>query len=127
MAGLRDEVINDPLGRGYSGMTASEVWADGHIEYRTRNRISMTASEIANQISVAEFNVLSAVDKAEIWNVLHLGEINPHGVEATIFQNIFGASDTITNLQAARVESISRWTELGLGNVKVGHIAIARS
>lgn len=126
MSKLANEVLIDPLVRGYSGMTDQQIWDDGHIEYRTLNRDIMTASEVINLVDVAEFNALAVDDKAEIWNVLHLGELNPFGIEATIFQNIFGASTTITNLQTARVVSISRWAELGLSSVKIGHIAMAR-
>ena len=51
--------------------------------------------------------------------------LNPFGIEATIFNNVFGASNTITALQAARIEQISRATELSLGHVKVGHVEMA--
>ena len=94
---------------------------------RTLNRESMTASEVANAIEVSEFNTLSASDQARIWNVLHLGDINPFGVEATLFTGAFGGlSATITALKAARKTDVSRATELGLRRIGPGLVAEAR-
>lgn len=116
MSVLSDELTNDPLVRGYSGMTDQEAADDFNTAYRSRNRATMTASEVANAIDSTEFTALSAGDTQEIWNWLHLGELNPFGIEATRFIAIFGGgSATITSLQADRVESISRAQELGLG------------
>lgn len=115
---LRDELLTDPLVRGYSTMSDEEAAADLNSIYPapdtlTRNRASMTASEIANAMDIPEFTALSATDRQEIWNWLHLGELNPFGIEATRFVAIFGGgSNTITALQAARVEMISRAEEL---------------
>ncbi len=112
---LEDELLNDPLTRGYSGMTVQQIVDDMNTSYRTRNRTIMTASEVANQLNITEFNALTDADEAKIWNVLHLGNLDPFGVEATIFTNVFGGgSTTISNLQAARVESITRAEELGV-------------
>jgi len=70
---------------------------------RTRNRTSMTASEVYNAVDAAEYVALDADEKQEIWDILHLGEINPFGMEATRFTALFGGgSDTITALAAAR-------------------------
>jgi len=128
MPNLKDEVINDPLGRGYSGMTAVQVVADGDIKYRTRNRTTMSRTEIINRVVKAEYNVLTDANKDLFWKVVNSEDINPFGVEADLITDIFtGGSTTITNLQTARVESISRWDDLGLGDVKVGHVERARA
>lgn len=124
---LKDELVNDPLTRGYSAMTPEEAAANLNTKTRTRLRTSMTSSEVLNQVVVAEFNALTEANKRTIWDILHIGDINPTGVEATIFVNIFGAgSTTISNLSAARTESISRAQELGLGEVKPGHVEEVR-
>jgi len=63
-----------------------------------------------------------------VWNLMHLGELNPFGVEAGLMVDVFGAgSDTITTLSTLRKEAISRATELGLGYVKPGHVEKARA
>ena len=107
-------------------MNSQEIADDINTEYRSRNRTSMSASEVANQMDNTEWGDLTVDEKREIWDVLHMGSaLNPFGIEATIFTSVFGASTTITNLQAARVEDISRGVELGLGHVKVGHVNMA--
>ena len=123
MSILSDEISGDPLGRGYSGMSDAEIVTSLNTVDRTQNRSSMTASEVLNAIDIAEWNALSDADQQKIWDVLHIRGINPFGVEATIFVAVFGAgSDTITALQAARVTTVSRATELGIGFVKLGHV-----
>lgn len=94
---------------------------------RTQNRTSMTGSEVANAIDIPEFTALSAGDEQLIWNVIHINDINPFGVEATIFTNVFGVlSATIAALAAARKTAVSRAVELGLGQVGPGLVAEAR-
>jgi hypothetical protein len=129
MSVLSDELTNDPLARGYSGMSDVAATADLNTVYRTQNKTDMSPTEVYNNIDLTEYIALSAANKAEIWNILHLGNpLNPFGLEAIRLTAIFGSgSDTITSLQAARTESISRAQELGLGIVKVGHVAEARA
>ncbi len=128
---LKDELVIDPLTRGYVGMTDQAAADDLNSIYpapdtRTRNRESMTASEVANAIDVTEFTALTNVQEQEIWNWLHLGTLNPFGIEATRFIAIFGGgSATIAALSAARVESITRAVELRI-RVGPGLVAEAR-
>lgn len=125
---LKAELTTDPLGRGYSGMTDEQAAVDLNTIYRTQNRELMSSSEVMNAIDITEFNALTAADEALIWNVLSLGEINPFGVEATIFTNVFGGgSTTITTLSVARQSSVSRAQELGLGAVREGTVTMART
>ena len=124
---LRDELLNDPLTRGYSAMTDKAAADDLKTEYRTRNRVIMTASEVFNSIDQTEFDALSNANEAKIWNVLHLGDINPFGLEASIFISIFpGGGSTLTALNNDRKESISRAVELGI-RVGEGLVAVARA
>lgn len=131
---LRTELAGDPLGRGYSGMSDQEATDDLNSIYpapdtRTRNRTSMTASEVYNAVDQGEWAGLSTSQQDEIWNILHMGEVNPFGREAARFQAIFGAGATLTALKAARIESITRAQELpGVRSpVKVGHVQVARA
>lgn len=124
---LKTELLGDPLGRGYDAMSDQEAAGDLHTAYRTRNRTSMTASEVYNAIDQTEWAALTASQQDEIWNILHLGEVNPFGREAARFQVIFGSgSATITALKVVRVESITRVVELELGEVKSRHVGYAR-
>lgn len=125
---LRDELLNDPLARGYAGMSDEDAAADLNTVYRERNRTNMSASEIYQAIDRAEFLGASIDDtqRQEIYNLLFFDSIDPFGKEADVFVEIFGTGPTITALQAARKKSISRATELGLGTVKPGHVGEAR-
>ena len=125
---LSNEITNDPLTRGYSGMSDQELADSLNTEDRERNKASLTGSEVMNAIDKAEFQALPAADEATVWNILHLGTINPFGIEKDIMVDLFGgASDTIANLALLRVEAISRASEIGLGVVKYGDVVQARS
>ena len=124
---LKTELTDDPLARGYSGMTDAAAAADLNTVYRTKNKTSMTGSEILNNVDATEWAALDAAEKQTVWDIVHLGTINPFGVEATLMIGVFeGGSATITALQAARKDDVSRAVELGLGNVKVGNVQLAR-
>tara|TARA_Y100000034_G_C6847467_1_gene384035 strand:- start:528 stop:893 length:366 start_codon:yes stop_codon:yes gene_type:complete len=85
---------------------------------RTLPKATMTASEVFNAIDKTEFNALVAADQQLVWDILHLGELNPYGLEATLFTDTFGAgTDTIIALNAARTTAVSRAVEIGLGTV----------
>jgi len=95
---------------------------------RSRNKTLMTGSEILNNVDASEWGTRSADQKQVVWDVVHLGDINPFGVEATLITAAFDGAGgvTLAALGAARVESISRATELGLGRVVVGNVIEAR-
>ena len=123
---LKAELTNDPLARGYSSMADGVAAASLNAVNINRNRASMSALEISSNFIEAEWNGLSSADQEKILSILGMGEVDPFGIWAKVFIAAFGASTTITNLQAARVETISRAEELGLGTVKDGHVTDAR-
>ena len=126
---LKTEVTTDPLARGYAGMSDAEVADSLNTVNRTINKTSMTASEVFNSIDLAEFDGLSNANEAKIWNVLSMGVLDPFGLEATIFTDVFGGvnSETIKKLKADRKTAVSRAVELGFGVIKEGHVAEARA
>jgi len=125
---LKNELATDPLGRGYAGMDDGEAAEDLNLQYRTRIRQSMTASEVLNATNKSEFDGLSDSAKQIYWNLLHMGQLNPAGIEAAIMVDIFGGgSTTIVMLQAARLTPVSRAQELGLPTLKPFDVATARS
>jgi len=119
-------VAGHPITGAYSDNDS--VAADQlNVLNRTRNRESLSGSEILQAIDKAEFNALTAADKQLVWDLLHLGTLNPFGVEAALFINAFGGSSaTIAALGTERVESISRAAELGLEAVYEGHVQYVR-
>ena len=131
---LKDELATDPLTRGYAGMTDEEAADDLNTSYRTRNRTSMTGDEIFQATDPGEFNSLgsgqgnSADDQGHWLSFCGRGAIDPFATANVQFVTaIFQAgSVTLANLQAARVESITRADELGLSRVRPGHVQDAR-
>lgn len=124
---LKAEIINDPLGIGYSAMSDEEVADSLNALTRTRIRNRMESSEVFNAVDVAEFLALADGNQNTIMQILAFGSVNPAGREADVFIAIFGAgSVTVTALAAARQEAISRATELNLGVVKSGDVQFAR-
>ena len=123
---LKAELTNDPLARGYSSMTDADAAVSLNTANINRNRASMSALEISDNFDELEWNALAVADQDKILSILEQREIDPFGIWAKVFIAVFGASTTITNLQAARVEAISRAEELGLRKVKPGHVTDAK-
>ena len=126
---LKAELTDDPLARGYSGMTDAQVIASLHTKDRSRNRTTMSGSEVLNAIDAGEWATRSADEKRLVFDVVHIGTVNPFGVEGTLMTEAFNGSGgvTIAALVVARVELIHRATELGLGTVKEGHVQKVRA
>jgi hypothetical protein len=125
---LIQELEADPLARGYASMTNEQIAESLNAETRTRNRERMDPTEIINAIVLSEWTAVPAAKQQTIWNLLHMGALNPFGIDATLFVDAFGAnSATIRALAERRVTAISRAEELGLPVVAVGHIPEARA
>lgn len=117
MTGIRDELLNDPLARGYAGMTDQQAADDLNTSYRTRNRTSMSGDEIFQAIeSQVVWDGLTADQRLEFLSLCGRDILDPFGTaNVNLVISIFGGgSTTITNLNTARVESITRAEELGL-------------
>ena len=57
-----------------------------------------------------------------------LDDLDPFGLAEQVVKDIFGgASGTVTALAAARVEVVSRATEIGIGFVWPGNVELARA
>jgi len=125
---LASELTNDPINRGYAGMSNAQV-VDSlrNLKDRTRIRARMDSSEVFQAIDIAEFTAKTDRQQANIMAILGFGSVNPQGKEAAYFQSVFGGgSVTITALIAARQESISRSVELGIPNVYEPDVAAVR-
>jgi predicted TIM-barrel enzyme len=93
-----------------------------------RNKTSMTGREMAANIVDAEYDILSDTKKSQVLALTGANDIDPFGFVANVLKDVFDiGSVTITNLQAARVETVSQATVLGLGFVYEGHIEAARA
>ena len=124
---LAAELTNDPLTRGYSEMSDVEAAASLNTANRNYNKTGLTGTEVLNAIDITEWNALTDTAQQKIWDVIHIGEINPFGIEATIFIAVFGnGSNTITALAAARKGLESRASELGMPTIKHIYVQKAR-
>ena len=128
IAALKAELLEGHPGTG--AYDADDTVAAGQLNAVncTKDKTSMTGSEIINALDKAEYLALSDADKDRVWQVCHLGTVNPFGVEAELFVAIFGAgSASIAALQAARKDPVSRAVELRLDFVYPAHVTHARA
>ena len=128
LAALKQELLSGhPDAGAYSG-AATDAAAELNVKNRDRPRESVSGSDVLNAIDVSEFMALTVQQRERVWDILHLGTLNPWGTEADLLIDIFGGgSDTIAALALMRVEAISRAEELGFGLVHAGHVQRARA
>lgn len=124
---LRAELISGHPDEGPYNADATIAASELNAINRTTNKASLTGSEILQAIDKAEFNVKTDAQQQLVWNILHLGDVNPFGLEADLMMDVFGASTTITALQALRKTDVSRAVELGLGIIRPGNVEEARA
>ncbi len=128
IANLRVELLAGHPDTGDYNADPSVAASELNAVNRTTNKVTMTASEVYNAVDNTEYIALTTTQQEEIWNIVHLGEINPFGLEATRFTAIFGGgSTTITALAASRTNNVSRAVEIGLGFIKPGNVIEARA
>ncbi len=127
-ARLTSEVTNDPLEREYAGMTDSEVAARGAVKDRTRDVTSISGQDLFEAVDPEDFANLTDSDKATLFGIIGMGTILVNGANTkAALLSVFGSgTQTRINLAALQTETIDRWTELGLGDVKPGHVQNAR-
>ena len=131
--GLHEDLVSefsvDPIARGYDAMDDAERYASLQVVDRTTPKTSLTSSEVFNAIDTAEYNAIAdEADKAMVWQLLALGTLNPYGKEKDLIVQLFGGgSNTVANLQAARVTACDRIVEIGLGTVRLGNVIAART
>jgi hypothetical protein len=122
------ELFNDPLGRGYAGMTAEQAAASLNAVNRPRFRSAIPAAEIFAAVDLTEYKALTAQERDAFALVIAMGTVNANdantrGILSAIFP---GGGATRPRLIAVAQEQVSRAAELGLGDVMPGHIEEAR-
>ena len=128
---LKTELTTDPLGRGYAGMTNTQVVTSLRTANRTVERRSVSGSQIYNAIVPSEFSTLLATQQQLVRDVFGLGDtidVRTGTNARAVMLAAFGAGTTTrANLIALVQETISRAAELGLGDVREGDVARARA
>jgi len=125
---IKNELISDPLSRGYSSMTDQEVADDLNTVYRTRNVLSFTGNKLIAATNSTEYIALSDTKKLQWLSLCAIGNLDPFGPAVAIAIDIWGSgSTTISTLQDLRVQDISRAVELVNSEVNSGDIQYSRS
>jgi hypothetical protein len=131
---IKDELDTDPLGRGYSGMTAVQA-ADNMNDVdspntRTRVKSSVSGAGAFQVTDSTEFDALTEGERAEWLSLCAITDVDPaNGTPAVgVATRLFGGgSNTVIALNAFRDEIVSRGQELGFGTVVSGDIENARA
>ncbi|TDI82536.1 MAG: hypothetical protein E2O80_02010 [Betaproteobacteria bacterium] len=125
---LKDEINNDPIGRGYSGMDDTEILASLKVEDRAFDVPFVTGFAVQNEVVDSEYDALTATKKLQLLSLISSDRLDPFGFGANIIKDIFTqGAQTLANLQAMRSILITREEELELGNVRLGAIERARA
>ena len=114
--GMKNEIVVDPLTRGYAGMTDQQI-ADNWNKVKDRPKIADTvdSATIFENIDLAEFRALTTNSQVRVDRILSLGSgIKINGRVKSELIAIFGVgSATIANLAASIQTAITRGEELG--------------
>lgn len=124
---LCDELTQDPLGRGYSGMAPDAAATDLNTAYRQVFRDDILGSELFEGIEAADWQLISENQKLLVVSLLSFpGSVNPQGNVKTLLISIFGSgSATIANMADISRHFITRSSELGLGTIRSGDVVAA--
>lgn len=113
---VRAELDADPLGRGYSSMSDSQVNEDLNTEYRDV-WILLTASAVLEAITASGWFGLDASGREDVDSVLSMGteiDLSPGANARALLETAFaGNAVTRAALVAAAKRTISRAAELG--------------
>lgn len=125
---LVPEIRDDPLGRGYAGMSAAEVAADLAVLRRSRDRETIGSGELQAAVDGGEYAALSDVKRAGWGAILAAGsvDVSNENIRAQITTIWAAGTATRSNLAALQTENISRAAELRLGRVRAGDVQMAR-
>lgn len=126
---LADEITNDPLARGYSGMTDEQVTDSLNLTIdRDVNRENISGSEAWNTTVSADYAGLTDAKKSEWLSFCGIESNDPFGAAVQVVVDVFGGgSDTAAALDALRVDTVSRAVELFGVDVIIGDVQNARA
>ncbi|MGI9297085.1 MAG: hypothetical protein ACR2QC_04205 [Gammaproteobacteria bacterium] len=118
---IKDELDNDPLARGYAGMTTAQKVTSLNTVDRTIPRQNLQGWEIVDAIDPSERSFLSATgsDRVLYDDLVSADnlDISQSNIQ-TLLQEIFSGPqfpNTRTNMTALETAPASRAVELGLG------------
>lgn len=103
---LHDELINDPLARGYAGMTDAQAAASLNTVNRQRERGVVPAHELIDATAPADWAALTSAEKQRYQTLTGAGEVNVQSanVRAAIIGG--GGAHQLDALTASKRESL---------------------
>ncbi|MEE8208039.1 MAG: hypothetical protein V3T88_03670 [Nitrosomonadaceae bacterium] len=111
----------------YSAMSDQAAADELNAVDKSQNKTSMTRQEIYENIDSSALASLTSIQLDQL-NLALSDAVDPFGNAAQVFINVFGGqSDTITALQAARVETVSQATKIGISFVYASNVQAARA
>jgi len=124
---LRSELSDDPLTKGYSGMSDQEAADDINDVNRTVDRETVTSCQMQSEVVGTEHTALTQA-KRDVWISILCDSVS---IDNTNIRNqikeIWGVGTaTRSNLAALQTKTVSRATELGIGKVKIGDVQQGR-
>lgn len=125
---LKQELTDDPLERGYSGMTDAVAAVDLNAVNRQVNIATVSRQDVFEAIAIADFTELNAEQKSLLYAIIGMGDVRVNGTNTkAALLSMFGPGTvTRANLAALQKENVSRAAELGLLKVREGEVASAR-
>lgn len=125
---LQAELLNDPLGRGYSAMTDQQAADSLNTADRSRTVPSVSPTDVFQAVVPGEYNATTPDQKQVLGFIFSLPTVPTSGNAATALMAIFGAGTTTRqNLIDLATETVSRAVELLIGEVHAGDVAEARA
>jgi hypothetical protein len=127
---LRNELLTDPLTRGYAGMGDVAAAASLNTANRATTRTVIPAREIINATVPSEWLALTANEKQRYQTITGAGDVDAsnQNVRDAFLAMFAGGTATRTALAALQNGlNVSRATEIGLPFVGAHHVAAARA
>lgn len=128
---IEQELTNDPLARGYSGMDDVAAFASlTDSGYGTQSKASLSGSEIFAATDSTEFGALTPESRNEWLTLCAIDSVDPSNglpAAATAVRLFGGASTTVSNLNTLRTIPMTRAEELGVGSIVLGDVQNARA
>ncbi len=126
VAELQAERTDDPVGRGYAGMTDAQFQTAVTTADIQRIKNTITGSELFAQTDSAEYVLLTEAQKTQwlgLCAIDVLDVLNASSPAAPIVTDLFGnPSVTRTAVLAYREETVARYEELGLPFPTIGDV-----
>ena len=112
----------------YTGLTDAEAATALNLVNISTPKTSMSGSELLDAQDAVEFIALTDAKKAQWLALCGIGSVDPYGQAVEVVKDIWGnSSTTVSNLAAARTTLASRASQLGIGKVREGEVARART